>query len=197
MLFGCRDSPKDSASAASHASIYLENGSSYYELNELGYVPLLQLDDGTFLREGPVIAQYLADQRPESRLIPAHDTMKRYRILEWLNFLTSEVHKGYIPLLYAVAAGKYIDTARPKLASRYAWINETLDGKRYLTGDSFSIADAYLFALTGWGKATWMKSVYNADIDLSSYHHLQAWYERVRERPAVLRVLNSEGLRSN
>ena len=175
----------------------LENGSSYYELSELGFVPLLQLDDGAFLREGPVIAQYLADQRPESGLIPAHGTMERYRLLEWLNFLSSEVHKGFIPLLYAVAAGKYIDTARPKLASRYAWINDQLDGRLFLTGDSFSIADAYLFALTGWGKAAWMKSVYNADIDLNSYRNLQAWYERVRERPAVQRVLSSEGLRSN
>jgi glutathione S-transferase len=80
----------------------LESGASYDGINELGYVPLLELDDGTFLREGPVIAQYLADQRPESGMAPAHGTMERYRLLEWLNFLTSEVHKGFIPLLYAI-----------------------------------------------------------------------------------------------
>ncbi|MBB5409393.1 glutathione S-transferase [Paraburkholderia sp. HC6.4b] len=170
----------------------LEDGSCYYDLAELGYVPLLQLDSGTFLREGPVIAQYLADQRPVIGLIPEYGTIERYRLLEWLNFLTSEVHKGFIPLLYAVAAGKWVDIARPKLESRYEWINRQLAGKQFLMGDVFTIADAYLFALTGWGKATWMKSVYNANIDFSSHCHLQAWYERVRERPTVQRVLAAE-----
>jgi len=175
----------------------LEDGTSYYDLAELGYVPLLQLDDDTFLREGPVIAQYLADQRPETRLAPAYGTMERYRLLEWLNFLTSEVHKGFIPLLYAVAAGKWVDTARPKLESSYEWIDQQLSGKQFLMGDDFTIADAYLFALTGWGKATWMKSVYNANVDFSSHCHLQAWYERIRDRPAVQRVLIAEGLSGN
>ncbi|AXF02891.1 glutathione binding-like protein [Paraburkholderia hospita] len=175
----------------------LDDGASYYEVSELGYVPLLELDDGTFLREGPVIAQYLADQRPESSMAPAHGTMERYRLLEWLNFLTSEVHKGFIPLLYAVAAGKYIDTAKPKLESRFEWINRQLDGKPYLMGKNFTIADAYLFALTGWGKATWMTSVYNANIDFSTHRNLQAWYERVRDRPAVQRVLSAERLRGS
>jgi glutathione S-transferase len=172
----------------------LEDGTSYYDLAELGYVPLLQLDDGTFLREGPVIAQYLADQRPEKGLAPSHGTMERYRLLEWLNFLTSEVHKGFIPLLYAVAAGKWVDSVRPKLESRYEWINQQLSGQQFLMGDDFTIADAYLFALTGWGKATWMKSVYNANVDFSSHRHLQAWYERVRDRPSVQHVLSAERL---
>jgi glutathione S-transferase len=139
----------------------LEDETRYYDLAELGYVPLLQLDDGTFLREGPVIAQYLADQRPETGLAPAYGTIERYRSLEWLNFLTSEVHKGFIPLLYAVAAGKWVDAARPKLEGRYEWINRQLAGKQFLMGDDFTIADAHLFALTRWGKATWMRSVYN------------------------------------
>jgi glutathione S-transferase len=175
----------------------LEDKTSYYDLSELGYVPLLQLDDGTLLHEGPVIAQYLADQCPESGLVPAYGTMERYRLLEWLNFLTSEVHKGFIPLLYAVAAGKWVDTARPKLESRYAWIDQQLAGKQFLLGDTFTIADAYLFALTGWGRAAWMKSVYNANIDFSSHRHLQAWYERVGDRPTVQRVLGADGLRGN
>ncbi|MGF6701354.1 glutathione S-transferase [Paraburkholderia sp. MM5496-R1] len=175
----------------------LDDGTSYYDLAELGYVPLLQLDDGTFLREGPVIAQYLADQRPESGLAPAHGTRERYQMLEWLNFLTSEVHKGFIPLLYAVAAGRWVDTARPKLESRYEWINQQLAGKQFLMGDVFTIADAYLFALTGWGKATWMQSVYNANVDFSLHRHLQAWYERVRDRSTVQRVLSEEGFLDN
>jgi glutathione S-transferase len=172
----------------------LEDGTSYYDIAELGYVPLLQLDDGTFLREGPVIAQYLADQRPATRLAPAHGTLERYRLLEWLNFLTSEVHKGFIPLLYAIAAGNYVDTARPKLEKRYKWIDQQLEGKTFLMGKDFSVADAYLFALTRWGTATWMESVYNANIDFSSHRHLQAWYERVIDRPAVKRVLSADGL---
>lgn len=171
----------------------LEDGTDYREIAELGYVPLLQLNDGTFLREGPVIAQYLADQRPETRLTRPHGTPEHYRLLEWLNFLTSEIHKGFIPLLYAIAAGKYVDVARPKLESRYAWINRQLNGRLFLMGEDFSIADAYLFVLTRWGKATWMKSVYNADIDFSSHRHLEAWYKRVIERPAVRRVLGADG----
>jgi glutathione S-transferase len=172
----------------------MEDGQSYYDVAELGYVPLLQLDDGTFLREGPVIAQYLADQSPATRLAPAHGTLARYRLLEWLNFLTSEIHKGFIPLLYANAAGKYVDTARPKLEKRYEWIDQQLIDRPFLMGENFSVADAYLFTLTRWGKATWMKSVYHADIDLSSHRRLQAWYERVIDRPAVGRVLSADGL---
>jgi len=107
----------------------LADGTSYYNVSELGYVPLLQLEDGTFLREGAVIAQYLADQSPESKLAPAYGSMERYRLMEWLNFLSAEIHKGFIPLLYAVAAGKWLETAKPKLESRYSWIDRQLAGK--------------------------------------------------------------------
>lgn len=172
----------------------IKGGGDYYEITPLGYVPLLVLDDGTVLREGPVIAQYLADLKPQSGLAPAHGTMARYRLQEWLNFLTSEIHKGFIPLLYAVAAGKYVDTARPKLLARFKWIDRQLEGKRYLMGETFTLADAYLFALTGWAKATWIKSVYHADIDLSGFENLQRWYEGVRARPCVQTVLAREGL---
>ncbi|WP_144107471.1 glutathione S-transferase N-terminal domain-containing protein [Paraburkholderia sp. BCC1886] len=172
----------------------LPDRTSFYEVSDLGYVPLLQLEDGTFLREGTVIAQYLADKSPESQLAPAHGSIERYRLLEWLNFLSTEIHKGFIPLLYAVAAGKWVDTAGPKLQSRFGWIDSQLAGKRFLMGDNFTIADAYLFALTGWGTASWMKSVYNANIDLSAYLHVREWYELVRERPAVQQVLQEDGL---
>ena len=172
----------------------IEDGRDFYDVAALGYVPLLELDDGSLMHEGPVIAQYLADQRPGSGLAPANGTMARYRLQEWLNFLSSEIHKGFIPLLYAAAAGKYVDTARPKLKSRFEWIDRQLSGKRYLIGEAFTVADAYLFALTGWGKAAWFKSVYQADIDLTSLDHLRAWYDRVRARPHVQQVLAAEGL---
>lgn len=171
----------------------VEDGRDYDDVNELGYVPLLELDDGTSLREGPVIAQYLADLRPDAGLAPALGTLARYRLMEWLNFLTTEIHKGFIPLLYAVQAGKYVEPARRKLDSRFAWIDRQLAGKPFVTGDAFSIADAYLFALTGWGKAEWMRSVYHADIDLSRFENVRAWYERVRARPAVQAVLTADG----
>lgn len=172
--------------------VIIDSTRDYYEISELGYVPLLELNDGTLLREGPVIALYLADQNPESRLAPPHGMFERYRLLEWLNFLTSEIHKGFIPPFYAVAAGKYIDTAKPKLMSRFEWIDSRLSGKRFLMGNNFTVADAYLFTLTSWGKATWMKSVYNANIDFSELENLRRWYEQVRERPAVQAVLNTE-----
>jgi glutathione S-transferase len=172
----------------------IEGGADFYAINELGYVPLLELDDGTRLREGPVIALYLADRAPHKKLVPSSDSIERYRLLEWMNFLTSEIHKGFIPLLYAVAAGKYVETVRPKLLSRFEWIDRQLADKTYLMGERFSIADAYLFALTGWGKASWLKSVYHADIDLSAMTHLARWYARMRERSTVRSVMEADGL---
>ena len=172
----------------------IEDGRDFYDVAALGYVPLLELDDGSLMHEGPVIAQYLADRRPASGLAPANGTMARYRLQEWLNFLSSEIHKGFIPLLYAVAAGKYVDTVRPKLMSRFEWIDRQLSGKRYLMGETFTVADAYLFALTGWGQAGWIKSVYHADIDLTSLDNLRVWYGAVRARPHVQRMLAHEGL---
>lgn len=172
----------------------LEDGRDYRDIAELGYVPLLEFEDGTYLREGPVIMQFLADRHPQAGLAPAHGTMERYRLLEWLNFLAAEIHKGFIPLLYAGLAGKYVEPARQKLDSRYAWIDRQLAGGVFLLGDAFTIADAYLFALTGWGKAAWLRSVYNADIDLGAYRHLEAWYARVRRRASVQEVLAADEL---
>ena len=171
-----------------------ELGDSYHDVNELGYVPVLELDDGTRLREGAVIVQYLADQHPETGLAPANGTMDRYRLQEWLSFLTSEIHKGFIPLLYAGLAGKYVNTVKPKLEKRFAWINEQLANKQFLMGDTFTVVDAYLFALIGWGQASWLKSYYQADIHFDGLKNLQAWYGRMYERPAVQRALRAEKL---
>lgn len=177
-----------------HRKHITDAGEDYYDINALGYVPAIELDDGTILREGSVIVQYLADQQPQLGLAPANGTLERYRLQEWLSFLGTEIHKGYIPLLYAVLAGKYVDTARPKLERRFAWIDEQLATRQFLMGDTYTVADAYLFALTGWGQARWLKSAYNADIHFDDLHNLRAWYERVRARPAVLRALQQEGL---
>ena len=177
-----------------HRQHTVEDGGDYYGINPLGYVPILELDDGTRFREGPVIVQYLADLRPDAGLAPAQGTLERYRLQEWLSFLTSEIHKGFIPLLYAGLAGKYVDTVKPRLAQRFAWIDQQLADRHYLLGEHFSVADAYLFALIGWGQAQWLRSWYKADIHFDGLRHLEAWYARVYQRPAVRRALMEEGL---
>lgn len=177
-----------------HKKHLTESGVDYFEVNSLGYVPAIELDDGTLMREGSVILQYLGDLKPEPGLIPAHGTLDRYRLQEWLSFLASEIHKGYIPLLYSALAGKYVDTAKPTLEKRFAWIDQQLMSRPYLMGDSFTVADAYLFALTGWGQADWLTSYYKADIHFDNLRNLHAWYDRVKVRPAVQKALREEGL---
>lgn len=172
------------------------DGKDFLELNPLGYVPLLELDDGTLLREGPAIVQYLADLRPEEGLAPPNGSIARYRLQEWLNFLTSEIHKGFIPLLYARLAGPYgTESAKPKLERRFAWVNERLADGDYLMGETFTVADAYLYALTQWGRAAWLEPTYGADIHYDGLNYLKAWYLRMRARPAVRRSLAAEELR--
>lgn len=177
-----------------HKKHRTEPGTDYLEVNPFGYVPALELDDGTVLREGAAIMQYLGDLQPQRALVPAHGTLDRYRLQEWLSFLSTEVHKGFIPLLYPVLAGHYADTVKPKLQQRFSWIDEQLSGRPYLMGETFTVADAYLFALIGWGQAQWLTSYYKADIHFDDLRHLQTWYERLKARPAVCRALRAEGL---
>jgi glutathione S-transferase len=177
-----------------HREHTLDGGADYYDVNPLGYVPVLELAEGTRLREGSAIVQYLADQKPEMGLAPPNGTLERYRLQEWLGFLTSEIHKGFIPLLYAGLAGRYVDTAKPKLEARFEWIDKQLADRQFVLGDTFTVADAYLFALTGWGQADWLTSYYKAGIYFDDLEHLQAWYARVRQRPAVQKALKVEGL---
>lgn len=179
-----------------HQSRRTTDGQNFSSLNPLGYVPLLELDDGSLLREGPVIVQYLADLKPGFNLAPESGTMARYRLQEWLNFLTSEIHKGFIPLLYARLAGTYgTATAKPKLEARFAWLNDALAGRDYLMGEAFTVADAYLYSLVQWGQATWLEPTYRADIHYDNLLNLESWYDRVRARPGVRQALDAEGLR--
>jgi glutathione S-transferase len=177
-----------------HTSHKTETGLDFYDINPHGYVPLLELDDGNLLREGPAIVQYLADLKPEAGLAPAAGTMARYKLQEMLGFLSTEIHKGFIPLLYARLAGNYVETARPKLEKRYQWIDAHLADRPFLMGESFSVADAYLFALTGWGQAAWLKSYYKAGIHFDELDHLRVWYIRMRQRAAVRKSIVEEGL---
>ncbi len=164
----------------------LADGTDFYGINPKGYVPLLELDDGTRLSEGPVIVQYIADQVPASGLAPAAGTMARYRLMEWLNFITSELHKGFSPLFNPAMPEEAKGLARTKLADRLSWVNTQLAGKPYLMGDTFTVADAYLFTVAGWGR--------HVGVDIASLADLQAFMARVAARPAVQAAMKAEGL---
>lgn len=164
----------------------LQDGSDYYGINSKGYVPLLELDNGERLGEGPAIVQYIADQVPAKNLAPANGTMARYRMQEWLNFITSEVHKGFSPLFNATWPADAKALSKAKLEERLKWVDQQLAGKQYLLGDHFSVADAYLFTVTSWSK--------HVGIDISGLANLGAFMARMAARPAVQEALRAEGL---
>jgi glutathione S-transferase len=151
-------------------------------------VPVLELDSGATLTEGPVIVQYLADQNPAAGLAGAAGTMERYRVQEWLNFTTSELHKNFAPLFRPNTPDAYKDIARGNLRARYDWIDEKLAGKPYVTGDKFTVADAYLFTVTRWAPAV------GIDTDTAKWPHVTAFMDRVAARPKVQEALKAEGL---
>ena len=164
----------------------LADGTDYYRINPKGYVPLLELDNGERLTEGPAIVQYIADQVPAKNLAPAYGTMGRYRVQEWLNFITSELHKGIGSLFNPAFPEEAKAQARTKAGSRLAWVDSQLEGKNYLMGDSFSLPDAYLFTVTNWTKMV--------GIDISDLPHLNAFMARMLARPAVQAAMKAEGL---
>jgi glutathione S-transferase len=164
----------------------VEDGADFWQVNAKGYVPVLELDDGQRLTEGPAIVQYLADQKPESGLAPKNGTLERYRVQEWLNFLTSEVHKQFSPLFRPNTPDEYKTIARENIAKRFDFINQHLNGRDYLMGKQFTVADAYLFVLSNWTKSQ--------QIDLSRWPNLQAFQKRVASRPKVKEAMQAEGL---
>lgn len=171
---------------ASTKTHQLADGTDYYTINPLGYVPVLELDDGTRLREGPAIIQYIADQVPTKNLAPANGTLPRYRLQEWLTFIGTEIHKSFSPLFNSAMPDDGKKIFRDKLTQRYQWINGQLEGKDYLMGEHFSVADAYFFVVTRWAKPM--------NIDLSGLPNVLAHHERVGARPAVQEALRVEGL---
>ncbi len=171
---------------ASTKSKKLADGSDFYLINSKGSVPVLELDNGERLTEGPAIVQYIADQAPDKQLAPANGTMARYRLQEWLNFITSELHKGFSPLFNPATTEEYKPQVRAKLAERFAWVNQQLDGKQYLMGDHFTVADAYLFVVSNWGQYV--------GVDVGDLANLVAFRARVAARPAVIAAMTAEGL---
>lgn len=164
----------------------LADGTDYHRVNPLGYVPVLVLDDGEQLQEGPAIVQYIADLAPASGLAPPAGTMERYRLQSWLGFINSELHKATSPLFDASVPEAVKEGFRAKIATRLDWVAERLGDRPYLLGERFSVADGYLFTVLGWGRFI--------GIDLARWPVLQAFQERVGARPAVHAAMRAEGL---
>ena len=164
----------------------LSDGTDYYTINPLGYVPMLELDDGTRLREGPAIVQYIADQVPAKNLAPANGTLPRYRLQEWLTFIGTEIHKSFSPLFNPGMPEEGKKIYRDRLANRFQFVDKELQGKDYLMGDNFTVADAYLYTVTRWTKPM--------SVDISAYPNLVAHHARVEARPAVQEALKVEKL---
>jgi glutathione S-transferase len=161
-------------------------GNDFYSVNGKGYVPVLELDSGERVTEGPAIVQYIADQKPDSGLAPRPGTLERVRLQEWLNFLTAEVHKTFSPLFSPETPEDYKPIARKKLGARFDWLTGQLQGREYLLGNRFTVADGYLFVLLGWTNHVGMK--------LEDWPVLKAWRDRIAARPAVKEALKAEGL---
>ena len=174
------------AVAAPTKTHQLPDGTDYYTINPLGYVPLLELDNGQRLREGPAIVQYIADQVPDKHLAPANGTFERYQLQEWLTFIGTEIHKTFSPLFVPTTPAETKAASISKLQDRLKWVDGELAGKQYLMGDTFSVADGYLFTVTNWAQYV--------GLDLSGFANLLALRARVGARPAVVAAMKAEGL---
>jgi glutathione S-transferase len=161
-------------------------GADYLTINSKGAVPALQLDDGKVLTEGAAIVQYLADQKPESGLAPRAGTFERYQLMEILNYIASEVHKGFSPLFNPKISADWKASAVANLEKKLDWLSGFLANKTYLTGSTFTVADAYLFTVLNWAPGR--------GIDLAKWPVLGAYQSRVSQRPKVQQALKDEGL---
>ncbi|WP_028535061.1 glutathione transferase GstA [Paludibacterium yongneupense] len=161
------------------------SGVEYASVNPKGYVPALLLDSGDVLSEGVAIVQYIADQVPDKHLAPANGTFERYRLQEWLNFIATEIHKGFGPLWNPATPEALRAAALKRLESRFDVLQSTLSASNYLLG-GFSVADGYLFTCLNW------TSFHNVSLD--RWPALQAFMTRVGARPAVQAAMKAEGL---
>ena len=164
----------------------LADGSSFYDINPLGYVPVLELDDGTRVRENMAVVQYIADMAPAKNLAPANGTLARTRLQEVLAFIGTEIHKGFGPLFNPATPEDVRAASKAQLRKRFEFLDKELGDKAFLGGDHFSVADGYLFTIANWAAFT--------AVDLSGLSKLQAWQARVAVRPAVQAAMKAEGL---
>jgi glutathione S-transferase len=163
----------------------MAGGTDFYTVNRQGYVPVLELDDGERLTEVAVILQYIADRKPGT-LAPAFGSLARYRVMEWLNFIATEIHKGLGPLWKPATPDAYKASVLDAVAARFDYVADALGTKPYLTGDAFTIADAYLFTIVNWH--------HFLKFDIERWPALQRFQERVAARPQVKKALEDEHL---
>lgn len=163
-----------------------EQGEDYWQINPKGQVPALQFDDGTILTEGVAIVQYLADLKPDYHLLAPTGSLTRYHTLEWLSFISSELHKGFSPLFRPDTPDAYKPQLRAQLEKKFQLVNAALEDKQWLLGTRYTVADIYLYVVTRWAKAV--------KLQLEEMPALEAWFARVGERPAVQAALQAEGL---
>ena len=170
----------------SHHTHKTADGVDLNEINSKGYVPALVLDNGELLTENAALLPYIADLEPSARLAPPNGTLERYRLVEWLAFINSELHKSFSPLFAPNAPEDMKKYARGNLAKRLAWVSERLGSNSYLLGERFTVADSYLFVVLSWSG--------HVAVDLSPWPNLKAFQERIAARPHVIEALTSEGL---
>ena len=164
----------------------LENGDDYLKVNPKGQVPALGLDSGELVTEGPVIVQMIADKASARNLAPARDSAERYRLQEWLNFITTELHKNFGPMFSPLLAEESKPFFKDRVMAKFKYIDSQLAGRDYLMGKQFTVADGYLFTMLSWAER--MK------FDLSAMPNLLAYQARVAARPMVQQALTKEGL---
>ena len=163
-----------------------KSGADFLKVNPKGQVPVLVTDDGKMLTEGPAVVQYIADQKPEAKLAPPCGSFDRSRLQEWLNFITSELHKSFSPLFAPNTPEEYKTIIKENLAKRFAVLDAHFAENQYLMGSQFSVADAYAFVVVGWAKP--MK------IDIAKRKNLTAYLDRIAARPKVQEAMKAEGL---
>lgn len=164
----------------------LGDGSDYLAINPKGQVPALQLDDGTLITEAVVIMQYLADSVPQKNLLAASGEMSRYKTLEWLNYIATELHKGFTPLFRPDTPDEYKPTVRSLLEKKLSFLNGELASREFIAGDHFTIADAYLYNVLRWARAI--------KLEMGSLSNIDAFMARVAARESVIATLAAEGL---
>lgn len=163
-----------------------EAGDDYFEINPKGQVPALLMDDGSLLTEGVAIVQFLADKVPDRQLLAPAGSMTRYHTLEWLNYIATELHKGFSPLFNPATPDEFKTVTRQALEKKFKYVNEELSDKQWLMGLRFTVADAYLFTVLRWA--------YALQLDLSGLGNIEAFMERMKARPAVEAAMKAEGI---
>ena len=164
----------------------IDGGSDFRSKNPLGYVPALELDDGTILTEGPAIVQYIADKAGATQIAPANGTLERYQMQSWLNFISTELHKGFSPLFNKSLPEAAKPIVLERLAARFAHLDKHFAGNDYLMGKTYTLPDAYAFTVMRWAAPL--------NVDMSGYPNIHAFMKRVASRPAVQAALKAEGL---